>query len=103
MDLNHCYDNVESVQMFLRKARECLPFLVYLAIENAYSERDKMFKVVALTHIKNYFLKAKVAPETIRELISLLDSFRDPYQEFLEKRANCTWSETKEHILGGLL
>lgn len=52
MEIPHCYENIEAVQPFFKKAKDCLPYLAFLAIQGAYSDEDKMFKVVALTHIK---------------------------------------------------
>lgn len=102
MELPHCYENTEAVQPFFKKAKDCLPYIAFLAIQGAYSDEDKMFKVVALTHIKNYFKKSAINKETVVELISLLDTFRDPYQDFLEKNQFSSWAKTKNNILGGM-
>ncbi|RHW35941.1 hypothetical protein D1B31_17770 [Neobacillus notoginsengisoli] len=103
MGLPHCYEDREAVQPFLDRAKESLPFLAYLAIQGAYDDEDKMFKVVALTHLKNYFKKAAIPEELFRELISLLDTFQDPYEEFLDKRNYRSWAQTKTNLLGGII
>lgn len=104
MPLPHCYENSEAVQPFLSRAKESIPYLAYLAIQGAYAEQDKMFKVVALTHLRNYFKKAAFSEEIFKELISLLDTFRDPYEDFLEKsNLKCDWAQTKTNILGGII
>lgn len=103
MGLPHCYKESEAVQPFLEKAQEKLPYLAYIAIHTAYKEQDKMFKVVAITHLKNYLRRAKITRDVVLELVSLLDKFTDPYQDFLEQRSSRTWDETKSNILGGLL
>lgn len=103
MPLPHCYENSEAVKPFLAKAKDDLPFLAYIAIQGAYAEQDKMFKVVAITHLRNYFKKAAFSEELFKELISLLDTFRDPYQDFIEKNSSRTWDETKNSLLGGII
>lgn len=103
MPLPHCYENREAVTPFFERAQESLPFLAFLAIQGAYNEQDKMFKVVALTHLRNYFKKAAIPEELFRELISLLDTFKDPYEDFLEKRNLSNWAQTKTNILGGII
>ncbi|MFT9496768.1 MULTISPECIES: hypothetical protein [Bacillota] len=102
MELPHCYEDDSAVQPFMNKAKESLPFLAYIAINGAYLEQDKMFKCVALTHLKNYFKKAAITEEDFFDLVNLLDTFRDPYQDFIEQRASRTWSDIKNNILGGL-
>ncbi|MEI2356677.1 hypothetical protein [Mesobacillus zeae] len=101
--LPHCYENRDSVMTFLNKAEAILPFLAFEPIIRAYREKDKMFKCVALLHMKNYFKKAAIAEKDFKELISLLDTFRDPYQEFLETRSYQAWAETKMNLLGGII
>lgn len=103
MELPRCYEDSEAVQPFFNKAIECLPFLALEPIQRAYIEKDKMFKCVAITHMKNYFKKAAIHSEDFKELISLLDKFRDPYQEFIEQSSSRTWEETKSNLLGGLI
>lgn len=73
----HCYENSEAVQSFFKKAKECLPFLAFEPIHRAYAEQDKIFKCVAITHMKNYFKKASITEKDFKELLSLLDTFRD--------------------------
>lgn len=101
--LPHCYEDIDSVQPFLKKAENSLPFHKYEPILSAYKQKDNMFKCVALTHIMNHFRKAAICEEDFKELISLLDTFRDPYQEFLENIAKRTWAETKANLLGGII
>ncbi|MDE3840967.1 hypothetical protein C0966_17010 (plasmid) [Bacillus methanolicus] len=103
MKIPHCYEDTTAVEPFFQKAKECLPFLAYEPIQRAYSEQDKMFKCVAITHLINYFKKAAIAEEDFKELISLLDTFRDPYQDFIEEKAKRSWAETKTNLLGGVL
>lgn len=103
MGLPHCYKDHEAVRPFLEKAQEKLPYLAYIAIHTAYKEQDNMFKVVAITHLKNYLKKAKISGDVVLELVSLLDKITDPYQDFLEQRSSRTWDEIKNNILGGLL
>ncbi|MEK3992682.1 hypothetical protein [Robertmurraya sp. FSL R5-0851] len=100
--LPHCYKNKEAVKPFLQKAKENLPYLAYITIYCAYTEEDQMFKVVALTHLRNFFKKGKISKEIFEELISMLDTFRDPYQDFYERGGYRTWADTKTNILGGL-
>ena len=100
--LPHCYNDSGAVKSFFQKAEKSLPFLAYMAIHGSFVEKDQMFKVVALTHLRNYYKKASIAEEDFWELISLLDTFRDPYQEFYEKGGFRTWADTKTNILGGL-
>lgn len=103
MELQDCYKNNIVVQPFFDKAKACLPSLAYLPIQTAFLDQDKMFKCVAITHMKKYLKKAAIAEEDFKELISLLDLFSDPYQEFIEKNANRTWDDIKTNLLGGLL
>lgn len=99
--LPHCYEDSDSVQPFLTKAENSLPFHKYEPILSAYKQKDNMFKCVALTHIKNHFKKAAINEKAFHELINLLDTFRDPYQDFLEENSSRTWAETKTNLLGG--
>lgn len=103
MGLPHCFKDKDAVQPFFDKAEACLPVLAYLPIQTAFLDQDKMFKCVAIAHIKKYFKKAAIVEEDFKELISLLDTFSDPYQEFIEKNAKRSWDDIKTNLLGGLL
>jgi len=101
MELPHCYQDESAVKPFLSKVKECTPYMAYIAIKGAFVDKDKMFKVVALTHLRNYYRKATISEKDFQELIRLLDTFRDPYQDFVEQRAFRTWTDIKTRILGG--
>lgn len=101
--LPHCYKDSESVQPFLQKAETSLPFHMFEPILTAYKQKDQMFKSVALTHLKNYLKKAVISKEEFQELLRLLDTFRDPYQDFIEERCYRTWDDTKTNLLGGII
>lgn len=101
--LPHCYKDSESVQPFLKKAETSLPFHMFEPILSAYKQKDQMFKSVALTHLKNYLKRAVISKEDFQELLRLLDSFRDPYQDFIQERSCRTWDETKTNLLGGII
>ncbi|MEK3822384.1 hypothetical protein MKY20_25195 [Cytobacillus sp. FSL W8-0315] len=103
MNLPDCYLDSAVTEPFFKKAKEYIPFLAYFAIQSAFAEKDKMFKVVALTHLRNHYKKGEVSRDQLNELIEYLDTFRDPYQDFYEKAGFRTWKDTKNNILGGLL
>lgn len=103
MEVPRCYENKNAAQPFFDKAKACLPELAYLPIKTAFLDQDKMFKCVAIAHMKKYFKKAAITEEDFKELISLLDLFSDPYQEFIENIAKRTWNDIKTNLLGGLL
>lgn len=99
--LPHCYKDSESVLPFLKKAEDSLPFHKFEPILSAYKGKDQMFKCVALTHLKNN--RAAINEKDFYELISLLDSFRDPYQDFIEQISQRTWAQIKTNLLGGII
>lgn len=103
MQLPHCYKNKKAVEPFLIKAKQSLPFSEFINISYAYQEQDKMFMVVALTHIKNCFKKGVISEQVVKELIELMDTFIDPYQEFHQKNGFRNWEDVKNNIIGGLL
>jgi hypothetical protein len=103
MGLPDCYENSEAVLPFFEKAKKCLPFLAFEPIQRAYAEEDKRFKCVAIAHMKNYFKKAAISENDFKELLSLLDTFCDPYQDFVEQRSSWAWENIKKNLLGGLI
>lgn len=101
--LPDCYTDKNAVIPFFEKAKECLPLLAYANIHGSYADEEMMFKVVALTHLRNFYKKAAIAEKDLKELITLLDTFRDPYQVFYETGGFRTWEDTKKNIIGGII
>ncbi|MEN0651382.1 MULTISPECIES: hypothetical protein [Bacillati] len=90
------------VNEFLKLAEENMPIYVYLAIKDAFENQNHMRKSIALTHIANCSKKGMFSEKVFNKFLSLLDSFRDPYQDFLMEMAGITWGETQQSIIGGI-
>lgn len=91
----------EQLSLFLEKCRDYLPIQRYLAIEDAVTQEMGMFKSVALHHIVKCYKQRFIKHEVLLDLVDLLDSFTDPYEEFV-KEFDKSWDDIKKDILEGI-
>lgn len=93
------YGDHNAVQTFLSTAQTYLEDYYFAPINSAFQEEDKQFKTVALLHLSKYVKKNVLDSKKFEELLSLMDRFTDPYEEFLNNVAKRSWNDIKQSLL----